>query len=208
MPAKVWYAMIGFLVMGAVASGSPMPVTDDLWDVSRGTIVTSSALYPGFDARDSFGGCYSPEPCVTIFADGLPQATVHTLWWTTVQPVTIWGFNLFIDGDEPIDPANPLRRSVSHVTVWAGGNIIYSGDVIDPPDAWVALVVHFSSPVTAQQFRADLTQAAAQLAPLGVNDYTGPRVTELDATVPEPATITLIGLGICALICGFRRRAK
>ncbi len=208
MPARVWYAMIGFVVIGAVASGGPMPVTDDLWDVSRGTTVTSSALYPGFDARDAFGGCYSSEPCVTIFSDGLPQGSVHTLSWTTPQPVTVWGFNLFLDGDEPINPANPLRRSVSHVTVWAGGNIIYSGDVIDPPDAWVALVVHFSSPVTAQQFHADFTQAAAQLPPLGANDYTGPRVIELDATVPEPATITLIGLGIFALMCGFRRRAN
>jgi hypothetical protein len=208
MPAKVWYAMIGFFVMGAVASGNPMPVTDDLWDVSRGTTVTSSALYPGFDARDAFGGCNSSEPCVTIFSDGLPQGSVHTLLWTTVQPVTILGFNLFVSGDEPIDPNNPLRRSIDHVTVWAGGNIIYDADVTDPPGAWVALVVHLSSPVTAQQFRADFRQAATQLPPLGVNDYTGPRVIELDATIPEPATITLIGLGICALICGFRRRAK
>jgi len=109
---------------------SSTPSGEDLWDVSRGTIVTrSSPVYPETSGPGLFGGGgYSGEVGDTIFADNQysgfvvspgnpwpfpfppPPATntffatngsVHFVEWKTVTPVTVTMLRMFASGDGP-----------------------------------------------------------------------------------------------------------
>ena len=63
-----------------------VPSTNDLWDISQGSVVTgtSGADVPYSDIRDMFGGQFSEvDPGTTLFADGRPPGFVHYVEWQT-----------------------------------------------------------------------------------------------------------------------------
>ena len=104
---KKWFlllsilGLVGFLGLSS-AQALPTQSFTDAWDVSQGAIILSnSPVYGGFDIHDMFGGTLSGgiEPGNTIFADGYPVATVHSVAWQTPTPVTLSGCNLFAGHD-------------------------------------------------------------------------------------------------------------
>ena len=199
---QVSITIFGVLFAAGMAAAGPIDTRDaflnDLWQ--NPTAVTSSALYSGSNAGDIFGGDSSTvEHGRTIFADGLPQGTVHSVNWTMPSAVTLNTFYLLATGDIP---NNPLYRSITHFALRDDdGNLIYETDITQPANDWVELWVTLPSAVTEDSFRAEFTQGGPPGYP------SGPRIAELDAFyVPEPGTVTLIGLGIAALI--FTRRSK
>ena len=167
-----------------------LPSTNDLWDISQGTVVTAtSGLDPGSDGRDMFGGDFSgppSEPGRTIFADGRPPGFVHYIQWQTPAPVAVGAFALFANGDGPTT-SFPAQREFAQFVLKAKSSplatnydlTLYTLVVTNHPYTLVdvadqALLVTNIVPVTAQYFRAEFTQYDAG------NGYDGPRILELD----------------------------
>ena len=150
-----------------------LPSTNDLWDISQGSVVTgtSGAHVPYSDIRDMFGGTFSEtEPGRTVFEDGEPAGFVHYVEWQTPTPVTVNSFNLFASGDGPQAPF-PTQREFAQFVLKAKSNplatnydlTLYTLVVTNHPYVFVdpvnaALVAANITPVTAQYFRAEFTQ--------------------------------------------------
>jgi hypothetical protein len=95
-PKTIGLTAVVALVVIRCGAAQPAPSTDDLWDVSRGVVITGQsqmntcccpATVIPFDARDIFGGSFSPacdiEHLDAIFADGKPDGFVHYVEWAT-----------------------------------------------------------------------------------------------------------------------------
>ena len=161
--------------------------TNDLWDLSRGAVVTTnSSLQPGFDARDILGGHFSTtEPDQTVFQDGHPAGYVHYLEWRTPTPVTVGFFTLFTSGDGQAfnnqrEFAQFVLKAKSSATSSNFDLTLYTYNVDSHPYAFVdptnyAVIAASIGSVTAQYFRAEFVQYNA-----GAN-FNGPRIKELDA---------------------------
>lgn len=166
--------------------------TDDLWDVSRGTVITgNSPLNPtcpgGFDARDIFGGHFSGctwEAYVAIFQDHKPEGFVHFVEWATPNPVKIRSFNLWATGSEN-HPVDPTQREMAKFRLLAKSSGSATYDLIlytftpSLPYKWVdnvngLLISSDIKPVTAREFRAEFINHQVG------SGQSGPRVIELD----------------------------
>jgi hypothetical protein len=190
-------AMLG--VLGLLSVSLPaqtyFPSTNDLWDISQGSVVTgtSGVNAPFSDIRDMFGGQFSEEePGNTVFADGKPVGFVHYVEWQTTAPVTVGSFVLFASGDGAGAPF-PTQREFAQFALKAKSSpaatnydlTLYTLVVTNHPytfldPAHYALVAPNITPVTAQYFRAEFTQYDAG------NGYDGPRIVELDGFGPSP----------------------
>jgi hypothetical protein len=199
----------------AIASLPTTPVTDDLWDVHQGAVVTghSSTDGTGTDAIAMFGGSYgSWEPENVMFQDGHSQPYVHWVEWTTPNPVTIGAFNLFASPDGDVNhPGNPAyaRRSFTtfHLYAWNGTNFQSVYNLVPTYYGWYFTDVELPSSVTASRWRAEFDQQVRTNSFGGVPaGYYGPRIIELDGFVPEPATAFLL-LASGLLLCRPRSRA-
>lgn len=89
-----------FLPYAALADALPSPSSDDLWDISQGTVVTASSPLRNtdYDTRDVFGGMYTNntrERGGIIFEDGNTAGHIHFLEWKTAQPIILKQFRLF-----------------------------------------------------------------------------------------------------------------
>jgi hypothetical protein len=162
------------------------PVTNDIWDISQGIVITgNSPIYSGFSVKDIFGNDptkKAPEPGLTIFADGSPAGAIHWVEWETPKIVQLKSFDLYAGGDGP--PNSYLCRTINHFTLKAKSSstgdydTIYEGNVTIPynngnpqkPNS-LHLSHAFSAPVTAKYFRAEFRQ--------GMSGF-GPRIIELD----------------------------
>ncbi len=172
------------------AQVSYYPSTNDLWDISQGTIITAnSPLYPGEDARNMFGGTFgSPEPSDVLFADGEPAGFTHYVEWKTAAPVTVGSFALFAVDDNAAQAyergfTNFVLKAKSSaaaptfdLTLFSMNETNHPFILLDPVN--FALIVTNISPVTAQYFRAEFGQYTAG------RGLDGPRVIELDGFVP------------------------
>jgi sugar lactone lactonase YvrE len=169
------------------------PVTNDLWDVANGSVVTgTSGLWPGYDARDAFGGSYSTrESEDVVFEDVTNPHYVHSLEWRTPTPVTIDHFRIFAAGDG-VEYLN--EREFRAFRLWAKmpGSTNYNLELYsyEPqhPYTWVdpitqLLVDVTIPPVTAQEFRAEFDNYLAG------RGYDGPRIIELDGFGPAQTNI-------------------
>jgi len=184
-------AAVMFCVLHLLSSASPaqtyLPSTNDLWDVSQGSVVTgtSGAHVPYSDIRDMFGGEFGGvDKGSTVFEDGEPAGFIHYVEWQTPVPVTVNAFNLFATGD---GPAFDNQREFSQFVLKARSSplatnfdlTLYTLVVTNHPYTFVdpvnfALVSTNITPVTAQYFRAEFTQYTAG------RGFDGPRVIELD----------------------------
>ena len=208
------------LVLSAVIGRAPVaradlptvPVYNDLWDISQGTIVTgySGQMSGNTDAIAMFGGTSGNwEPPNVLFEDGHSQPYIHWVEWSTPAPVTIGAFNLWATDDTPSpDPSDPsyARRSFAcfHLYAWNGTSFQQFFDATPllpyelPPGATECrpFSVSLTTPITASAWRAEFDQQVYTNAygetPGG---YYGPRIVELDGVVPEPAALSLLLLG-------------
>ncbi len=163
---------------------------NDLWDQSKGTVVTSASevdLY--FDGRPynplNIFGTDLPglplEPGSVVFADGKPHGFAHFVEWRTAAPVTIKSFRLYAAGDGP-QYAN--QREFGEFLLFAKtpgsgtfDKLLYSYSATHPYTflkfSDVLLTEANITAVTAQEFRAEF-RATSKPA------LNGPRILELD----------------------------
>ncbi len=199
-------AAVSAVVLGADYA-SAGPVTTDIWDVAQGTLVTGYSAMKNGGPSDMFGAAGgAPEPGHTLFADGYPLDTIHWIEWQTASAVWLGSFDLYAAGDG-VPPT--IARTMNHFTLFArnpGTGIfetVYDTDVATPysvtDDTTPLLSYALAAPIMAQEFRAEFRQGST------VTWAMGPRIIELDGFTPEPATLSLLGLGCLALL---RRRAR
>ncbi|HXC98428.1 MAG TPA: immunoglobulin domain-containing protein [Verrucomicrobiae bacterium] len=172
-----------------------LPSTNDLWDISQGSVVTgTTGVYLTSDIRDMFGGTFSQtEPGHTIFNDGAPVGFVHLVEWQTLGPVTISSFALFAAGDGPAannsrEFAQFVLKAKSSASATDYDLTLYTLVVTNHPYVFVdpvnyALVSTNITPVTAQFFQAQITERYAGYG------YDGPRIIELDGFGVNPPVI-------------------
>jgi len=208
---------LGFLAVASAAQGQ---TTNDLWDVSRGNIVTAHSgvldIPPNFTSsiNNMFGARRGTvEIGNTIFSDDHSTGFTHFVEWRTPSPIVLNGFRLYAahDGD-----ADANRRGFRTFNLFAdsgaGFQQIYTYTPTNPynPNGGanrnVLALTAGVTPVTAKNFRAEFVQFG------DVTPFTrGPRVLELDAigvAVPEPGTLALFGAaGIGAVLLRRRRKA-
>jgi hypothetical protein len=181
------------------AGATPGSTTDAF---NGATIVDSSPLFPGSDARDALGGTFGTvEPGNAIFADD-----GGTLFFTfnTGAPVTIAGFNLFLADDSNTGSADRGLINISLSGSTDGLNFV----LLDSAALQSNFQANYGSsnitvsstfaPATFRFFRFDATEATGL----------GGRILELDAVtpVPEPATWAMMLLGFGAVGYSMRRR--
>jgi hypothetical protein len=148
---------------------------DDAWE---GATVLSDSGLTSNNADGMFGGSTSlPEPTNTLFADNLPDGTVHSIEWRAAEAVTLRGLHVLAIHTSPSD----TQRGFRHLRVQAretGGNFatVYDSDVVLPyaPGSRELNRCISLRPVHAKEFRAEFTQG-------GAPGFSGPRVVELDA---------------------------
>ena len=189
----------GWLVAGVfslhLSAQVPRPVTTDLWDVSRGTVVTdSSPVLSISDARNLLGFVVeSSEVSSLLFADGFPPGTLHFVEWQTPLSNTLRSFTLHAAHDQAPFDAN--RRGFTRFTLLAKNPetddfdiqlfeifpaLLYE-DTVVPPDILfdadrpnnLRLCVNLS-PIQSQEFRAEFVQWGP------ICCFSGPRVYEID----------------------------
>ena len=164
--------------------------TGDLWDLSNGTVVTSSSpTYPQASIENTFGatlGTLESEetPETTIFADGQPAGTVHFIEWETPGEVTLGQFNLYANHDAAPFDAN--ERGFTRFVLYAENPAtqqfeqIFELEPTNPysylePNSFLLATSTLDEPVRARRFRAEFTQWG---------DLNGPRLFELDGFPP------------------------
>lgn len=179
-------------VFNAGAAGKCKPAcevdrSDDAW---QGALVTAtSPLHPGFSGDEMFGGTGgNPEPTATLFADGLPDGTVHSIEWSTATPVTLdrLALHAFHDTADASFLRSFRQLKIEARQVGAAYQTIYESDVPVPygegPDELEQRTLARCPNlrvVNAQEFRAEFTQN-------GEGTFAGPRVVELDALIHDP----------------------
>jgi hypothetical protein len=211
--SAAWIAGV-VLVQISAARGSyvivPNPTgtesSADLFDVSTGATATASSANPNgpvlSDPRSAIGysNTGANEPGNFYFADGLTAGNVDTLTITTPKPVTISGFNYFTYDDSYSGAAN-ANRGVSQIMLDTSSDGTNYSPIQTIPlsnsyqsaygSPGLEIIASFA-PITAKYFRFDLTRY----------NTTGPRIEEIDATVPEPGALALVSIAFL----GLRRR--
>jgi hypothetical protein len=186
-----WFLLYSFGISISRA-GSNYGTTNDLWDISRGTIVvrsSPSATQNAYAPEDIFGGNlrpHSPEPGDFIFADGFPASHIGFVEWRTLAPVTIDHYELYSAGD---GPKYGNQREFSRFRLLAKSPGSQDFDLVlsdvTPSHPFInlfgipGLALSETIPaVTAQDFRAEFTSYTT-------NYYNGVRVMELDGFGPS-----------------------
>src|SRR4051812_6286569 len=88
-----------FSFLAAASIGAARAQTsDDLWDVSQGTVITAdSGAIPGYSIQSMFGGFSLID--WAYFSDAQPPGFVHFVEWETLGDVTVGRIQLYALGD-------------------------------------------------------------------------------------------------------------
>jgi len=187
MKPKGAFILASLLWCLSIVRGATPQSSTDLWDLSKGAVVTaSSGTFESSATLGMFGGAgFGSEPGSTIFSGGAPQFVE----WTTPAAVTVNQIRLFTRGD-----GDTTTREFSKfvLKIKSSGSSTFDQTVFtwNPPlplvqldtSSWMVLNTNISS-FTARAFRAEFTAISG-----------GTRIMEMDAFGPpptEPAKITL-----------------
>jgi hypothetical protein len=190
--------VLSLLAAASIASAMAQS-SNDLWDISQGTVVTAtSGAIPGYTIDAMFGGA-SELSDWAYFSDTQPPGFVHFVEWETPGDVTVGRVQLYAMGDFFFGFPNN-ERDFSHFTLRAksAGSTTYDMTLIeyDPthPYTFVGpfplIIDQNITPVVSHSFRAEFTQYDTGS---GVD---GPRIVELDAFGPPPPVITTQPTGV------------
>lgn len=164
------------------------------------TNFTHSPSIPGDTVESAFGSnTGGVEPNTFLFADGgtpdngnntfdFGQETIDFIEWDTIVPISLWGYEIELHGDDPLAGGNPENRATELVRFFVDGNLV---DTIDFNAFSGAVIRSFGGPIAGDTFRVEFTRTLDS----------GPRVVEINAVVPEPGTwvMALVACGALAL---------
>lgn len=172
--------------LGTAPPLSACPLSDvtwDLWDVSRGSLLTAASGFGSGDDEEGeniFGGAFpSPEPGAAFFQDTQPDGFAHYVEWETTGAIAPRSYYLRASHDQGI-----LRRVFRTFRLFGYDDNTASFELLyeyDPPLPYGGgpddnlLSVCFDVPaLTTSRYRAEFVQE-------GQGTFYGPRVIELDA---------------------------
>lgn len=178
-------AALSFFSIATVGQNYLFGVTNDVWDVSGGTVVTSYSgeAWPTKPENMLGGvlGSTSLEVGNFIGEDGMPPGFVHFVEWKTPAPVTIRSIRLHAQGDGPIYDNG---RDFFEVAIFAKslGSTNFDVEITAFTPTHPYTFIDFANrlvlsqnvtPVTAQEFRVEYIDT-------GVRYWSAPRIFELD----------------------------
>jgi hypothetical protein len=182
--------LIGVLfALGSLENrGATTPVSDDLWDISNGVVVTTlTPVYPEASSGIFGGTGYNgPGEGGNTLLNDAAAGFVNLIQWRTAAPVSVQTFRLFARGDLGTDYRDFNQFTVKCKT---GGSSTYNTTLFSftpnhpytflDPVSYLVFQTNLSIAITAQDFQAEV---------IGRN--AGARVIELDAFgVPPPPSI-------------------
>ena len=195
------------LLLGSVANATVLPIVpvyNDLWDISNGTVVTAnSPLYSSYYHADAVFGAatFSYESGSILFPDNWAPPIVHFVEWLTPTTVTVQAFNLFADCESV--PGNAgYRRTFARMRLFYrdGSSWVKFFDEAPTIPYFIPMggtngmpfSVILPNTVSSNRWRVEFDQQAWW----SDGHYYGPRIVELDAfPTPEPTTLLLLGIG-------------
>ncbi len=170
------------LAASGLASRAVAGSVMDLWDTSRGTIVTAhSEDLSSFPVENMFGASLGGYD-YAIFGDRELAGFVHFVQWRTPKPIRLTGFYLYANHDGPPYDAN--ERGFSRFTLLAQNPVTLNFEPLfsyypSNPYTYIGssflLVSAAVTPTVAQNFRAEFVQFGDRTP-----SARGPRVAELD----------------------------
>ncbi len=162
-----------------------VPVTDDVWDVSQGIVITEhSEVESDSDIRDVFGGTFGNRAAAELrgsvdFKRKL-QGEQQLIYWRTPEPVTVGRVRLFADGRDGDDVTGREFISMTIRAKTVGSEVFdVTLDQFIPShpyeflDEGLILDRKLNRPVTAQEFLVWFGHGSR-----------GTRIMELDAFSP------------------------
>jgi hypothetical protein len=190
MNTKSILSVFAVLLMNFQAGAQVAPSSDDVWDVSQGTILILSTDLSGapsstFDMRDMFGGGFGTTEADKgniLFADGTPEDSVHIIQWRVRKELVVKSFRLFAyddpqTGDHGFKTFRLKAKTLGSLTF---DTILFEGSPKHPyqyeDKVQRLLIAGNVQPVLAQEFLAEFTTWNGP----GGSSANGPRIMELD----------------------------
>lgn len=213
LPLSLLFANGGAFAAPTVTGGGLEGVSDDIFELSQGTLVLSNSpllnCCGGAPAENTFGGSGGVEGVHTLFADGAPAESIDFINFQTGSLIELTGYTATLadDSDNPANLGDPNRGS-SSFSLYVSPDASFAAPVLISTTPLLPsystnygtngiLITDSFAPVTGEFFRIQITRATGA----------GPRIREVDGVgtaVPEPAAGAVLAFAALGLLS--RRR--
>ena len=177
-----------------IATSIP-PQSNDVWDISQGTVVTSSTGFvPNSTGDNMFGRSFGVEPGNAIFADGRPAGFTHAVEWRTSGLLLLEGARIFATqgGDTSGQRTFTEMRLFGRTDAAAAFTQLATFRPGENPYFSPVRATVFFAPFVGQEFRAEFDQ-------FGNFTFPGPRIEELDG-IGEPVVLVPVECGFSKIL--------